>query len=191
MSSGDSTPFVFDTGPLSHFAKSGWLSILKAIIGGQPAIIPHAVVEELKLGAQSDPRIEPILDAKWIKHHVQDTDAEILAFARYEGILVSGHRNVGEASVLALAETLPAIAVIDDAAGRKAAAGAGIECRPTLRLLCDAISTGLLTLALVSALADDLLATEYRLPFKPGEFERWAAEQGILEASQTVLPLGL
>ena len=45
-----------------------------------------------------------------------------------------------------------------------------------LALLCDAVDSGLLTVKLVSALADDLLATEYRLPFKPGRFEAWAIE---------------
>ncbi len=180
MSSGGPTPFVFDTGPLCCFAQSGWFSILKEIIGDQPAIIPHAVLNELKRGVQKDPRIEEILNAEWIEHHVGGSDAEILAYARYAKILVTGQRNVGEASVLTLADSMPAIAVIDDTAGRKAAKKAGVECRPTLRLLCDAIDKGLLTLPLVSALADDLLAIEYRLPFKPGEFERWATEQGIL-----------
>ena len=188
MSSGDSTPFVFDTGPLCCFAQSGWFNILKEVIGDNPAIIPQAVLNELKLGAKKDSRIEAILDADWIKHHIQDSDAEILAYARYAKTLVTGQRNVGEASVLALAESMPAIAVIDDAAGRKAAKRAGVDCRPTLRLLCDAIDTGLLTLPLVSALADDLLATEYRLPFKPGEFGRWATEQGILAGNQKVMP---
>ena len=180
MSTGDSTPFVFDTGPLCHFAKAGWLGILKAVIGNQSAIIPDAVLDELKRGTQSDPRIQPILDAEWIQCHVLDTDAEIRAFSLYASILVSGNRNIGEASVLALAETLPGVAVIDDAAGRRAATAAQVECRPTLTLLCDAIREGLLTLPLVSALADDLLASEYRLPFKAGEFECWAAENDLL-----------
>ena len=55
-----------------------------------------------------------------------------------------------------------------------------IAIRPTLALLCDAIREGLLTLPLVSALADDLLTSQYRLPFQPGGFERWAAENDLV-----------
>lgn len=49
-----------------------------------------------------------------------------------------------------------------------------ILCRPTLRLLCDAINEGRLELSLASTVVDDLLASGYWLPLKAGEFERWA-----------------
>ena len=52
--------------------------------------------------------------------------------------------------------------------------------RPTLALLCDAIRQDLLTVKLVSALADDLLASSYRLPFGPGDFERWVTDNGLV-----------
>jgi hypothetical protein len=38
----------------------------------------------------------------------------------------------------------------------------------------------LLTVRLVSALADDLLTGAYRLPFGPGGFEKWSSESGLL-----------
>jgi hypothetical protein len=38
--------------------------------------------------------------------------------------------------------------------------------------------TGPLTVRLVARIADDLLATDYRLPVLPGQFESWAREQG-------------
>jgi hypothetical protein len=50
----------------------------------------------------------------------------------------------------------------------------------TLGLLCDAIRDGLLTVKLVSAVADDLMTTQYRLPFGPGGFEKWASENGLV-----------
>ena len=172
-------PLVFDTGPLSHFAKAGWLGALKAVVGDCRAVIPDAVVAELEAGAHTDPRLQTILDADWIEHHFLTSDPEARAFTRFSSALASGRRNRGEAAVLAVAETLPAVAVIDDAAGRKAAQAHGIALRPTLTLLCDAIREGLLTLSLVSALADDLLATKYRLPFQPGGFEIWAHENNM------------
>ena len=170
---------VFDTGPLSHFAKAGWLGTLKAVVGDYRVVIPDAVVAELEIGALTDPRLQTILDADWIEHHVLTSGAEAQAFTRFSSVLASGIRNRGEAAVLAAADTLPAIAVIDDAAGRKAAQSQGIHLRPTLALLCGAIRGGLLTLSLVNALADDLLATKYRLPFKPGGFETWANENNM------------
>jgi len=39
----------------------------------------------------------------------------------------------------------------------------------------------ILTINLVSALADDLIADAYRLPFPPGGFARWAREVAHLE----------
>lgn len=173
-------PLVFDTSPLSHFAIAGWLGVLKAMVGDQEAIVPDAVLAELESGARTEPRLQPILDADWIEHRILSTTPETQAFARYSKALAKGNRNLGEAAVLAVAETLPATAVIDDAAGRRMAKRHNITIRPTLALLCDAIREGLLTPPLVSALADDLLASQYRLPFEPGGFERWAAENDLV-----------
>ena len=172
-------PLVFDTGPLCHFATAGWLGALKAVVGTRRAIIPETVVAELQQGAQTDPLLQQVLDADWLEHHALDAQAEVRAYARYRGLLSSGNRNLGEAAVLAVAETLPGTAVIDDAAGRKAAQTNNVTLRPTLALLCDAIRAELLTPPLVSELADDLLASKYRLPFKPGGFETWAKENNM------------
>lgn len=68
----------------------------------------------------------------------------------------------------------------DDGPARRAAEDHGIALRPALALLCEAIRDGLLTVALVSALADDLLISAYRLPFGPGGFEEWAADNGLV-----------
>ena len=71
-------------------------------------------------------------------------------------------------------------AVVDDGAARRAAEDYGVSFRPTLALLCQAVREELLTVRLVAALADDLLASQYRLPFGPGGFEKWAADSGNL-----------
>lgn len=175
------SPLVFDTGPLSHFATAGWLGALKAVVGNRGAIIPETVVSELQRGAQTDQRLQQVLNADWIQHRPLTDAAELEAYSRYRSILASGNRNLGEVAVLAVAQTLPATAVIDDAAGRKAAQDNGVALRPTLALLCDAIREELLTLQLVSALADDLLESHYRLPFAPGGFERWANEHNMFD----------
>ena len=107
------------------------------------------------------------------------SDHELELFGEFSELLVKGDRNVGEAGVLALAKAVAGTAVIDDSAGRKAASTHHVDLRPTLALLCDAIRAELLTVKLVSALADDLLATEYRLPFKRGRFEQWANDKDL------------
>lgn len=170
---------VFDTGPLSHFAKGGWLGALKAVVGTRRAIMPLQVVDELRQGVHANPFLQSVLDADWIEHRELDGENDLRQFAKFSERLVAGGRNVGEAAVLALASTMDALAVVDDAAARKAADRHGVRLKPTLALLCDAIHADLLTIELVSALADDLIATKYRLPFRPGGFEAWAREEGI------------
>jgi predicted nucleic acid-binding protein len=172
---------VFDTGPLSHFALADWLGVLKAVVGDRTAVIPDVVAEELRAGGATDSRISAVVDAPWLEVRSIHTDEEIVQFAGFSALLVKGDRNVGEAGVLTLAKTLPGTAVIDDRAARRAAQSSSVELRGTLGLLCEAIYADLLTVKLVGALADDLLATEYRLPFKRGGFEAWAAENDVFE----------
>ncbi|MFV0372598.1 hypothetical protein [Microbacterium sp.] len=63
---------------------------------------------------------------------------------------------------------------------RNHARRAGLKCRGTLALLCDAIREKKLTVTMVSGLADDLLAGAYRLPFASGRFAQWADENGLI-----------
>jgi predicted nucleic acid-binding protein len=176
------TTYVLDTGPLSHFAKSHWLGALKAVLHGYRVVIPDVVDSELRNGVGPYPHLQAVLDADWIEVVTLEFDTELAAFAWYEQRLVgSDLRNTGECGVLALAETTPgAVAVVDDRVAAKAGRSKGVTVRGTLALLCDAIRAGLLTVPLVSALADDLLVNEYRLPFQPGGFARWANDQGLI-----------
>lgn len=171
---------VFDTGPLSHFARESWLGVLKAVVGSRAAVIPDVVVDELRVGAARDSRIEAALQAPWIEHRELRSSEELQWYARFSARLVKGDRNRGEAAVLALAATTGGKAVVDDGAARRAAADCGVRFQPTLALLCEAIRMELLTVPLVAALADDLLTSQYRLPFGPGGFEKWARDNGIV-----------
>jgi len=170
---------VFDTGPLLHFTKNGWIGALKAVVGERQAVIPDTVVVELRRFADRDSRVHAVLEAGWLEQRPLSMPEEMSAFAHFAQLLVSGTRNVGEAGVLALASVTGAIAVIGDGAARRAARRAGVKLRPTLALLWEAIQGGLLTIPLVSALADDLLADSYRLPFGPGEFAQWVEDKGL------------
>jgi predicted nucleic acid-binding protein len=180
MDQGDEV-LVFDTGPLSHFALADWLGVLKAVVGDRKALIPDVVAAELRAGSATDSRIGAVVDANWLEVRALHSDDELSHFAYFSSLLVKGDRNLGEAGVLALAKSMSATVVVDDRAARKAARDNGVELKPTLALLCEAIRLNLLTVKLVAALADDLLATEYRLPFTPGGFEAWAAANELFD----------
>lgn len=171
---------VFDTGPLSHFAKARWLDVLKTVVGDRRAVIPQAVFAELKIGAHNDHRIQAVHDVDWIERRELASEPELRAFAGFASRLVEGDRNVGETEVLALAATMPAHAVLDDSAAFNVGKRSGVSCKRTLALLCEAIRQDLLMLELVSDVVDDLIATEYRLPFGPGEFAEWAVVNDLL-----------
>ena len=170
---------VSDTGPLAHFAKENWLGVLRAVLGERTAVIPDTVVSELKNGVHGRPYLRAVLEAAWI--HQRDLTTELEEFATFAALLVgSDGRNLGEAGVLAYAKAHGATAVVDDGVARQAAKTHKVQCQGTLALLCDAIRSGLLTVALVSEIADHLIEGEYRLPSGPGGFARWANQQGMV-----------
>ena len=172
--------FVFDTGPLAHLARAGWLGVLRSLVGSSRAIIPVQVVSELRRAAGHGHAIGAVLEATWIEHHELRTEEQLAAFAGFAAQLMSEGRNEGETAVLAIAATMPAQAVLDDSVAYKVAQQAGLSCKRTLALLCEAVRGGLLTNKLVSHIVDDLIETEYRLPFAPGEFIPWAIAEGLL-----------
>ncbi|MFC9064702.1 MULTISPECIES: hypothetical protein [Streptomyces] len=176
------TAYVLDTGPLSHFAEAQWLGVLKILLKEYDAVIPDVVEAELREGVPQYHHLRSVLEADWIETVRLESPAHLTAFVHYERQLVGrdGRKNMGECGVLALAESLPgAVAVVDDRVARKAARDRPVELRGTLGLLCDGIRAGLLTVSLVSAVADDLLISQYRLPFKPGGFAAWADREGL------------
>lgn len=171
--------WVVDTGPLSHFARAGWLGVLRLLAPTNTILIPDLVADEIRQAPTAHAWLPQILTHPWIVITPVTTEAELLAYSRYARRLVGDDgRNTGECGVLALAETHGYVAVLDDHAAVKAATAAGVTVRRTLGLLCDAIEQGQLTLAMVSALADSLLETGYRLSLPPGGFARWAIESG-------------
>lgn len=178
------TAYVLDTGPLSHFARAQWLGILKSVLKDHHVLIPDVVAEELRNGRERHQHLHSVLAADWIETVPLETPDQLRAFAHYERQLVGPDgRNIGECGVLALAQTVPhAVAVVDDRVAVEAARDRGVGVRRTLGLLCDAIRAGLLTVPLVSAVADDLLENRYRLPFPPGGFAEWCKREGLFES---------
>ncbi|MEV6300002.1 hypothetical protein AB0M02_11430 [Actinoplanes sp. NPDC051861] len=155
--------------------------MLKVVLKDTTVVIPDLVEAELRSGLPQNPYLQSVLDADWIDVVTLDRPEQLTTYAYYEQRLVGADgRNTGECGVLALAETSAnAIAVLDDRVAANAAKGRNVTVRRTLGLLCDAINQGLLTVPLVSALADDLVQHSYRLPFGPGGFARWAAQNDL------------
>jgi predicted nucleic acid-binding protein len=96
---------VFNTSPLSHFARAGELSILEDLTSDDECFVTKAVLEELERGSVAHPELAEIRRLEWLTVVPVDSLAELQAFAEYSRRLGSGLREVGEASTLAWAET--------------------------------------------------------------------------------------
>lgn len=177
-----SSELVLDTGPLSHLAQAGWIGVLRSVAGERKVVMTDAVEWELRQGLHANPHLRLVLDAEWISLRTLTTPQELRAFGMFAQDLVVGTRNIGEAAALAYAQVHSATAVVDDSAARAAAQRHDVSHTGTLGLLCEAIRQGLLTVAVVSDVADHLLETSYRLPFAPGHFAVWAAENCLVPA---------
>lgn len=173
--------FIFDDGPLSHFAEAGWLGLVRSWVGENEAWLPETVRRELGAGVDANPHLRAILEAQWLTPRSIDSGAEIAMFGVYTGRLLGTNReNLGECGVLALAEAHDAVAVIDDGNARTIANERGVTVKTTVSLLCDLVNAGSLGLDVASEVADALIETEYRLPFKPGEFRMFVIEKGLI-----------
>lgn len=181
MSSRSDRTFVFDEGPLSHFTEAGWLGLLELYVGEGRAWLPDTVHAELGRGVDSHPHLRQVLGASWLTLKTVG-DSEIMTFAFYHGRLVDlPPANVGECGVLALAEVHSAVAVIDDGTARRLAGVRGVAVKTSIAVLCDLINEGHLTLSTAEHVADRLLRTEYRLPFREGDFRRFVTERGLVD----------
>ncbi|KWV32631.1 nucleotide-binding protein [Micromonospora rifamycinica] len=172
---------VFDTGPLRHFAKQGWLGVLRFLAEGRPVYIPDSVERELNRAVEHVAAARAVLDADWIHVH-RSTDFDFIeAFAHYDDRLVADGKNLGECGVLAMGQVYKCEVVLDDATPRQIAEERGIRVTATVPLLCEAVRTKRLTMLMVEELVDHLLEGEYFLPFGVGGFRRHVLENGLLE----------
>lgn len=175
--------FVFDSGPLSHFAQSGWLGVLAYQSKGSGAFIPEAVEQELSDGTHEFPHLRLALECDWLVVDRSDDIHYTVYTAGYEARLVGADgRNRGECAVLAMARAFDRIAVIDDAEARTIAEEDGIAHTTTLHLLCDAIRERMINARTARQVVSDLLQTTYFLPFEDAEeFYGWAVRNGLLD----------
>jgi hypothetical protein len=92
----------------------------------------------------------------------------------------AGTRDLGEASVLAVAEELDATAVIDDQHAARVGRSYGVDVHGTIWLLARSCREGKLTEVAASNLVDVLTATGMRLPCTGADFPRYARTNHLL-----------
>jgi predicted nucleic acid-binding protein len=173
--------WVFDTGPLRHFTAQGWLGVLRFLAADRPVYIPDSVERELDAATVHVPTVRAALEADWISVH-RSTDPKFIdTFAHYADRLVVNGKNTGECGVLAMGELYGCEVVIDDSTAYKIAEEKGLRVTATVPILCRAIHTKKLTTVMVEAVVDNLLESDYHLPFGPGGFRKYVMENGLLD----------
>nr|WP_276515381.1 nucleotide-binding protein [Actinomadura coerulea] len=157
------------------------MGVLRFLTKGRPVFIPDSVEREINAATNHVSATHAVLDADWIKVYRSTDPRFVQTFARYADRLVADGKNTGECGVLAMGELYGCEIVIDDLTAHSIAEEKGLRVTASVPLLCQAIRMKKLTMAMVEALADDLLEGEYHLPFGPGGFRRHVIEHGLLD----------
>lgn len=178
--------YMFDDGPLSHFAEAGWLGFLRVFVGDGTAYVPETVHAELLAGVDSNPHLRGVLDADWLPRLALTSAEDHAALRTFTRRLLGddNRKNLGECGVLAAAKTRNAIAVIDDGDARRAAEDEGVRYTTTLSILLGFVRKKDVSMKVASDLADSLMRTEYFLPFGPGGFATWAMMNGLYDEEE-------
>lgn len=171
---------VFDSSPLSHFARAGHLDTLRGISSSMRRVTTRAVLGELERGEDRWPELREIRSVDWIEIVAVDELPELALFAEYARRLGSGARDVGEASVLAWAEHHQALAIVDDQVGRAIGLQRGVAVHGTLWLIVNGYRGQLLDEPAARALVDALRDTEARFPCDGAGFFDWARANDLI-----------
>lgn len=171
---------VFDTTCLSHFARADRLDVLGDILTGTESLMPDVVREEIRAGSTQYSQLTRVLEAEWLTIVALDTIDRIRHFAAWTRRVGTGSRDVGEASVLAVAEEIGAVALIDERNATRVGRSHGVNVHGTIWLLANACRAGQLTEVATGNLVDALVATGMRLPCTGSDFSRYAKANNLL-----------
>lgn len=170
---------VFDTSPLSHFARANHIHTLRRIASAHRCTVTQAVLDEIGAGARKYPELGNA-DLTWLEVVPVDSLAAMRVLFEYARVLGSGTRDVGEAATLTFAEMHGAIAIVDEAAGRAAGWARGVTVHGTLWLVAEGFKATLLSEGDTVALVNQLRAAEAWFPCDGERFLAWARAQGLL-----------
>lgn len=172
--------FVFDSAPLSCFARAKRLTLLEQLTSGHERVTTRAVLAELDEGVRDHPSLQDVHTLEWLRIEPVDSLPVLRLFAAYSAPLGSGRHNIGEATALAWAEFHQATAFTDDEVAVQLGRKRGVTVKRTLALVAEGVKRGLLSEQAAQALADELVGAGARFPFSPGAFVSWAKAKGLL-----------
>ncbi|MGH8655727.1 MAG: DUF3368 domain-containing protein [Gammaproteobacteria bacterium] len=121
---------VVNASPLIALAKVGRLDLLTS--RGQQLIIPEPVAHEVLAGPEGDPARLALESGFGTPFHPVGLDADVLAWSL----------GAGESSVLALARSLDAMAILDDRNARVAARALQVRFTGTLGIIIQGAREG-------------------------------------------------
>jgi predicted nucleic acid-binding protein len=172
--------WVLDAMCMSHFARADRLDVLRDLLVDKECWTTQVVIEEVSRGVAAHPALDDVLAADWLMTAQLDTLNEITRFALWADRLGSGERDLGEASVFAVAELRSGTAITDDQEAVRVARTYGLDVHGTIWLLAGACRDGKLALPAAGNLIDALRVTGLRLPCTGAEFPSYAGEYGLL-----------
>lgn len=170
--------WIWDSSALVHFARADRCTDLSHLVGGQAArhLVTPVVYDELTRHHLA----ETILNAGWVL--LEDANHDLLGALAIllelsSQLDVRGPHNLGEATVLAVAERAGATAVVDDRSAHSVGRSRGVRVVRTLRLIGEAVDAGHLTPHAAQSWILDLDDHEARLPGRViSDFSGWWAE---------------
>ena len=134
--------WVFDATPLIYLAKAERLGVVGSLDG--PCLVPERVYHEVV----TDGIAAGYTDARRIERRVDEGVLDVVGVEESQlaaRLADDPGLSGADVAVLACASARDAIAVMDEAAGRSAAAVEGIETRGTAYLVLAAVSEGAIT----------------------------------------------
>ncbi len=172
---------VFDTTPLTHFARAGEVESLRKLCQDCRSVATQSVLEELRDGLGLHPLNQDILTATWLEEVRLGEGLDALrVFTEYTRLLGSSQRDIGEASVLAWAELNGATAIVDERAGTNHGRRRNVVVHGTLWLVIRGFRMGELSRGTAVELVDALADTEMWFPCHGSDLFDWAGRQGLL-----------
>jgi predicted nucleic acid-binding protein len=154
--------------------------VLRHLLVDHECCTTFVVLSELRAGIPVHRDLQAALELEWVRPVRLETLPELECFAKWVGRIGAGDRNLGEASVFAVAELRGGTAITDDQPATRVATNFRIEVHGTVWLLCRACKAGKLTVAAAGNLVDMLRATGMRLPCTGPEFDSWARHRSLL-----------
>lgn len=140
---------VFDTSPLSAFARVGRLDVLETRFG-DAARWTLEVQHEIRRGVAAHPYLDDVVGAEWLGEPIRLTDPGDLAEIERLRWALGGtdarpERHRGEAATMVASQRLDAVAVLDERDARRLAAARGIPIIGTEGILRACARHGQLT----------------------------------------------